>query len=247
MKLVIPMLFGVVCVLSGCASGPSTAPQRSIDASGARPEAFDLWQGCDMADAEAWRLAAPRDADAALSGAACHAFLVEQGQGDLKTAEAGRRLAQQAVDALPKSAEAHYLLAYLSGLEAQRNPLKALALVPVIEREALAALKLNPALDEAGPARMLGDLYLQAPVFPVSIGDPALAVDYYEQAVELAPDQSENRLGLVDALLTEGRHADACRQLQRFWKGLIPGESPSGPWERGLELQGRMCEVLQEE
>lgn len=246
MKLVVPILFGVVCLLYGCAMPVPEGPAPVSGGAAAAPEPLDLWQPCDADGAERLRLAAAEDANAALRGAACYAYLVEQAGGDLKAAETGRRLAERAVTAFPASAEAHYLLAYLAGLEAQRNPVKALSLVTVIERQALAAFALNPAVDEAGPARMLGDLYLRAPAFPVSIGDPALAIEYYEQAVEMAPDQSENRLGYIDALLTEGRHGDACGQLVEFWRRLSPGENPGGLWERGLVLQGRLCEGFQE-
>jgi tetratricopeptide (TPR) repeat protein len=207
---------------------------------------MDLWESCDATQAESYRNAADQDAKAALRGAACYAYLVERGSGDLVAAENGRKLAEKAVDAFPKSAEAHYLLGYLTGLVAQRSPLKALSLVPIIEREALAAIDLNPRLDQAGPARMLGDLYLRAPEFPLSIGDPALAVEYFRQAVELDPDQADNRLGFIEALLVEDQTADACRQLQNLWQTLAPEEDPGSVWQRGLDLQLRLCEGLEQ-
>jgi cytochrome c-type biogenesis protein CcmH/NrfG len=181
-----------------------------------------------------------------LRGAACYAYLVERADGDLAAAAAGKQLAEQAVAAYPQSAEAHYLLGYLAGLEAQRSPLRALSIVPLIESEALTALALNPELDQAGSARMLGDLYLRAPVFPVSIGDSALAVDYFRQAVKLAPDHPENHLGLVEALLAEEQGSDACLQLLKFWQLLAPEEDSGSVWQRGLELQRRICEELSE-
>ncbi|MGE4544839.1 MAG: tetratricopeptide repeat protein [Pedobacter sp.] len=246
MKVVIFFLFGLICTLSGCVA-PSVetgTPVAGLPA--ATYESLDLWESCDTTQAEAYRDAADQDANAALRGAACYAYLVERANGDLTAAENGRKLAEKAVVAFPQSAEAHYLLGYLAGLVAQRNSLRALSLVPVIEREALAAFDLDPSLDQAGPARMLGDLYLRAPEFPVSIGDPSLAVDYFRQAVELAPDQADNRLGLIEALLTEDQTADACRQLQTLWQTLAPEEDPGSVWQRGLDLQLRMCEGLEQ-
>ena len=246
MKVVIFFLFGVICSLSGCVA-PSVETATSITGVPAvAPGSFDLWESCDSAQAEAYRNAADEDATAALRGAACYAYLVERASGNLAAAEDGRKLAEKAVVAFPKSAEAHYLLGYLAGLVAQRNPLRALSLVPVIEREALAANDLDPSLDQAGPARMLGDLYLRAPEFPVSIGDPSLAVDYFRQAVELAPDHADNRLGLIEALLAEDQSADACRQLQALWQTLAPEEDPDSVWQRGLDLQLLLCEGLED-
>lgn len=244
MKVVIVLLFGVICSLSGCAVQSGKTPVAVSGQPAAASENLDLWASCDVSQAEGWRIAAVEDATAALHGAACYAYLVERASGDLTAAENGRKLAEMAVVAFPNSAEAHYLLGYLAGLEAQRNPLRALSLVPVIEREALVALDLNPQLDQAGPARMLGDLYLRAPAFPVSIGDPALAVEYFRQAVELVPEQVDNRLGLIDALLGEEQAAEACRQLHSLWQDQAPEEDPGAIWQRGLDLQLRMCEGM---
>jgi Tfp pilus assembly protein PilF len=94
---------------------------------------------------------------------------------------------------------------------------------------------------------MLGELYLRAPAFPVSLGDTALAVDYFRRAVEIAPEQPDNRLGLIEALLAEDLAAEACRQLQHFWQGLTPDDAAGESWKRGLELQGRMCGDLFED
>lgn len=245
MKLVIFFLFGVICTLSGCAAPSLETVTLGSGLPAAAHESVDLWESCDATQAEGYRNAAGQDANAALRGAACYAYLVERENGDVTAAENGRKLAEKAVAAFPKSAEAHYLLGYLTGLVAQRSPLKALTMVPVIEREALVAIDLNPNLDQAGPARMLGDLYLRTPEFPVSIGDPALAVEYFRQAVELVPDQADNRLGLIEALLVEDQSAEACRQLQTLWQTLAPEEDPGAVWQRGLDLQLRLCEGLE--
>lgn len=244
MKVVIFFLFGVICTLCGCAAPSLKIEPAVIGSPVTAPEGVVLWDPCDSNQAEGFRLAAIEDSAAALQGAACYTYLVERAGGDLDAAEAGRKLAEQAVGAFPESADAHYLLGYLSGLVAQRNPLRALSLVPVIERESLSALELNPHLDEAGPARMLGDLYLRAPEFPVSVGDPALAIEYFQQAVELFPEQVDNRLGFIEALLSEEKTADACRQLQYLWQSLAPQQDPDGVWRQGLDLQLRMCEEM---
>lgn len=244
MKVVIFMLFGVVCTLCGCMAPLDKVPVQPGVVPEDSPESVVLWAPCDTAQADAWRLAAATDAVAALHGAACYAYLVERAGGGSTDAAAGRQLAEQAAGAFPRSAEAHYLFGYLAGLEAQFSPLRALSLVPVIEREALAALALNPALDEAGPARMLGDLYLRAPEFPVSVGDSSLAVEYFAQAVELAPQRADNRAGLIAALLEDEQVTGACLQLREYWQDRGPADDPSGEWQRGLELQQQLCDSL---
>lgn len=243
MKLVMLLLFGVTCLLSGCGV-PSGRVPTPVSAPTGAVESPVLWEPCDAVQAEQLRMAAQQDAGAALRGAACYAYLVERAGGDPAGARTGRQLAESAVAAFPANATAHYLLGYLAGLEAQHNPLRALTLVPVIEQEALAALALNPALDQGGPPRMLGDLYLRAPAFPASVGDTALAVEYFRQAVELAPDFADNRLGLIDALLAETETAEACLQLQALWSTLAPKDGAGSAWQRGLELQQRMCEGI---
>jgi hypothetical protein len=247
MKGVFFLVFGLIFAFWGCVPAGKLPLPPAESRPAAEPPPVVLWQPCEPAQVETWRAAASTDDEAALRGAACCAYLVERAGGDLTVAEQGRKLAEQAVAAYPASGQAHYLLGYLAGLEAQRAPLRALDLVKIIEREALAAQRLAPHLDRGGPARMLGDLYLRAPGFPVSIGDPALAVEYFRQAVDQSPKFVENRLGLVEALLTEGEDADACRELHTLWTVLAPERDSGEAWPRALQLQERLCRRLASE
>jgi hypothetical protein len=132
-------------------------------------ETTSLWSPCTPDQALLWEQKSKQDSTAALKAARCYAVLARNGKTKserLENAVKGRRMAQMRHFKDPKNGAAHYLAAYLAGLEAENNSLKGLTLVPVIESNALAASRLNPALDHGGPDRMLGELYLRAPEPP---------------------------------------------------------------------------------
>lgn len=199
---------------------------------------------CTPQQARQWAQGVTADPWSGLKAANCYAFLVKkEKERALRLADAkrGRKLAEQVVAKLPKSGVAHYLYAYLAGLEAENDPLRGLEWVPVIEREALRASELNPEIDHGGPDRMLGELYLKAPAFPMSVGDPAKSVTHFREAMAQAPGFMENRLGLVEALLADDQRAKACRELAEVWRRMPPKTGMTPTWRRGLELMERLC------
>ncbi|NDV22524.1 hypothetical protein [Desulfovibrio sp. JC022] len=168
-----------------------------------------LWKPCSRAQAEALS-SSSKDKDI-LQGAACSAWLLESGA--VKAADYAKSSQEKLKKYLAKKSQSglgHYLLAYLIAKEAQLAPMKGLDLVPLMEQEALVASKLSPQVDHAGPDRFLGELYLKAPSAPISIGDMDNALEYYEKAVEIAPDFAMNRLGLATALLEDDEVEEAC-------------------------------------
>ena len=150
-------------------------------------------------------------------------------------------MAESAVKSFPEDATAHYLMAYLTGLEAENDPGRGLELVPVIEREALTAGHLNPNIDNGGPDRMLGELYLQAPSFPMSVGDVEKAMTHFRKAVKLAPNLLQNRIGLVEALTENEDPSEACLEIEKIFVRMPPEEEMTEAWKRSLELLKRMC------
>ena len=205
-----------------------------------------LWSPCTPDQAVTWEGQREQDPDAPLRAARCYAFLARHGKNKavrLENAIKGRRMAEAAVSRDPGNGTAHYLAAYLAGLEAENHTLKGLALVPVIEAGALEAVRLNPQLDHGGPDRMLGELYLKAPDPPVSIGDLEKAVLHYRRAVSLDPDYVENRLGLAEAYLEDEDPGSACRQIQEILNRIPPAEDWKGPWKQSLNLIERLCEM----
>jgi len=248
-----PNLFVVfLFVLAACAHLPDQSVHRAgTGAVSVETEAdFPICAPCTRNQAQTWASTAGQDGASALKAANCYAFLVKQGKNrELRLADAkkGRKLAETAVTIVPKSGLAHYLYAYLTGLEAENDPLRGLELVPIIEREALLASDLNPAVDHGGPHRMLGELYLRAPAFPVSIGDSVRAVDHYRRAVDQNPEFFENRLGLAEALLAEEETGEACLELKKILSEMPPNSKIKPPWKRALELLKRLCDMQEVE
>lgn len=207
-------------------------------------EPFALWEPCSREQARKW--GSPGSGpEMVLKAASCYGFLAQQKDNSSALADAGEglNLAARISKQFPDNGLAHYLYAVLAGLKAEKEPLKGLGMVPVIQREARAALRLSPEVDQGGPDRVLGDLYLQAPGFPVSIGDPSRAVSHYRAAVEIAP-VIENHLGLASALLATGDSVAACRELRGIFKALPPGPEKRQDWRKSLDLLGQLCDSL---
>jgi len=245
-KAALASLFALL-VLAGCAAvqTPPPAPSAAVTVTDPLfPGGFFLWAPYTRAEAESLAAHAADSPQEALEAAGCYATLaatsVDPAQkGPL--AEAGRKLALDVASAHPDSALAHYLAAALTGYAAESTPLAGLSLVPVIEREGAAAARLNPALDHAGPERLLGLLYLRAPGIPLSVGDSAKAVDHLERAVSLAPDFAENRLGLAEALLVEEEPERACTELAAGLGLLTPSCPGSSQLPRAAALLKTLC------
>jgi tetratricopeptide (TPR) repeat protein len=152
------------------------------------------------------------------------AFLLADAAGDQRKrrayfADLGERQARAAIMLAPTRVEGHYYLAVNMGYTAQSKSflrrLGALDLVPEIEKEGKIALMLDPRFDHAGPHRLLGALYLRAPGWPASIGDPEEALSHLMSAVELDPSYPENHLYLAEALLANNRVADADHEVDK--------------------------------
>ncbi|MDZ7696419.1 MAG: hypothetical protein U5R49_05650 [Deltaproteobacteria bacterium] len=233
-------------MISACGHPPDARlPSEDIpEALHDRDRPLGICTPCTRYQAGEWARRAKTDPWSGLKAANCYAFLItKQAERTSRLADAqkGRQLAEQGVAQHPESGLAHYLYAYLTGLEAENDPLRGLEWVPVIEREALRAANLSPGIDHGGPDRMLGELYLRAPAFPMSVGDPAKSITHFKKAVTQAPGFMENRLGLVEALLTDDQQEEACRQLIEVWRQMPPKTEMTPAWTRGLKLMKRLC------
>jgi tetratricopeptide (TPR) repeat protein len=137
-------------------------------------------------------------------------------------AQTGLAVCRQWLADDPKSAPAHYYLAATLGelAQAEAPSIAAYLRVYEVEREFKAAAELDVQLDHAGPARTLGELYFQAPGWPLSIGSKDLAREWLERAATLAPEYPENELNLAEAYLKwreKDGAAKALRQLDLVW------------------------------
>jgi len=206
-----------------------------------------LWAVCSQEEMANLALEAESgDGLKALQMAACYAAsLMERSSpkrpGDLDSARSGRRYAELAVGRFPDSGLAHYLVALLTALEAERNPARGLSLVPIVEREALLASRLNPGVDRGGPDRLLGELYLHAPGFPMSLGDSTKSAAHFRRALSYDDDYPENRLGLVEALMAGEENREACQELSRVLADLIEQHPARDSSRAALNLLKRLC------
>ena len=147
---------------------------------------------------------------------------------DCSTSDTQReKIAQQGIDACrqlvkqnPKSAPGHYYLGMNLGELAETKELGAIRIVTDMEVEFNAAAALDEKFDYAGPDRNLGLLYLQAPGWPISVGDKTRARAHLLRAVRLSPDYPENLLNLIEAELQWGDQTAARRELaalEKIW------------------------------
>jgi hypothetical protein len=236
--------------------GHASPPERWVPDEKAGPAIYPdaqvtLWAPCSREEIEQLSADADQDGLKALQAASCHAALVVRASatsrsGSLDIARDGRRYAEMACREFPESGLAHYLVALLTGLEAEHNPARGLQLVPVIEREAILASRLNPAVDHGGPDRLLGELYLRAPGFPMSLGDSTKSAAHFRRALTHDADHLENRLGLVEALMAGEENREACQELSIVIAGVIGQDRMEDSVRIALSLLNKLCSRLED-
>jgi hypothetical protein len=107
--------------------------------------------------------------------------------------------ARQCVAVAPDNGACHYEWAQVLGLTARERPVQAVALL----KDMLASLKqadaLDPAFDQAGPARLTAVVLLRAPGWPLGPGDPDAALSAAQRAVARDPAYPANLITLAQA------------------------------------------------
>jgi hypothetical protein len=190
-------------------------------------------------DAKARMAAEPTNAEAKWKFAkACFDW------ADYATADARREeIARQGIEASrsltnlsPNSAPGHYFLAMNLGQMAESKTVGALSIIPQMEAHFKIASAYDPMFDYAGPERNLGVLYLQAPGWPLSIGNHTQAKIHLEKAAQLVPDYPGNLLYLIEAEIGWGEKSAALKNLKlldEIWpqaKKKFPGEDFAADW-----------------
>jgi hypothetical protein len=94
----------------------------------------------------------------------------------------------------------HYYLAANLGLVVRGHAARAVESLPRLEAEITRSLALDSSLDDGGPLRLLGMLYLKAPPWPTGIGDGDKALHLLRQAAERYPRHPLNHLFYAEAL-----------------------------------------------
>ncbi|MEI6066816.1 MAG: sterol transporter outer membrane protein BstC [Methylococcaceae bacterium] len=113
----------------------------------------------------------------------------------------------------------HYYLAANLGLAVREHITQAMGNLGRLESEMKQALALSPDIDNGGPLRLLGALYLKAPAWPNGIGDRDKALELLEKAVKEHPKHPLNHLFYAQALWDEGDEATLTQVKAEFALG----------------------------
>jgi tetratricopeptide (TPR) repeat protein len=185
---------------------PATGACRLLDSTAARAQG--------LADTRIARARAPADREAAFALARCthrHADVEKDDARVIALSEEG----MAALAHLPADdAEAAYLYAVNLGLFLRARGMMAVGRLS----ELVARLKVAtamPALDDGGPLRVLGLLYVKAPGWPIGPGDLEAALEILNRAVRDYPDHPLNHLYLAYALVDAGERGRARDELAR--------------------------------
>jgi tetratricopeptide (TPR) repeat protein len=221
-------------LLSACASGAATqtasvpvTPAALVQPGATKPPAVSATPSCrllatpgqraqSLAAARRALARSPADRAAAFALARCTHLHADVEQDDARVIA----LSEEGMAALdhaalpPDDAEAAYLYSLNLGLFLRARGMMAVGRLS----ELVAKLKLAgamPALDDGGPLRVLGLLYVKAPGWPVGPGDLDAALELLHRAVREYPGHPLNHVYLAYALVDAGERAQARDELLR--------------------------------
>ncbi len=115
--------------------------------------------------------------------------------------------------------EVHYYLAANLGLAVREHITVAVQNLGRLEDEMKQAVALSPDIDDGGPLRLLGALYLKAPAWPNGVGDSDKALELLKQAVVKHPGHPLNHLFYAQALWDEDEEANLAQVKAEFARG----------------------------
>ncbi len=156
----------------------------------------------------------PEDGHALWRLAKAHLYLGDRMEDSiLETYERGLEYAEQAVELVPDSPDAHYWQASLMGRVGQtRGVLNSLAMVSPMRAALERALEIDP--DYASAYYVLSLLYKEAPGWPISIGSRRRSLENAQTAVELSPRDPEFRYNLADIHVYNNNPRQAIQNLE---------------------------------
>jgi tetratricopeptide (TPR) repeat protein len=140
----------------------------------------------------------------------------------------------------------HYYLAVNLGLAVREHPTQALGNLGRLESEMKQAVALSPDIDDGGPLRVLGSLYLKAPAWPSGIGDLDKALELLGKAVKEHPGHPLNHLFYAQALCAEGDEASLSQARDEYSLGeKLLSEGNWGfnkePWKKEFDEFQQEC------
>jgi tetratricopeptide (TPR) repeat protein len=164
-----------------------------------------------------------------------------------KLASEGVRFAESALaQGGSNDGAVHYYLAANLGLAVRDHPMLAIGSLGRLESEMKQAVALSPDIDDGGPMRILGALYLKAPAWPSGIGDRDKALELLEKAVKEYPAHPLNHLFYAQALCAEGDEATLSQARAEYALGeKLLAEGNWGfnkePWKKEFDEFQQEC------
>ncbi len=156
----------------------------------------------------------------------------------------GVKLAERSLTAGGKDdAAVHYYLAANLGLAINEHPVQAAENLHRLEDELTLAVKLSKSVDQGGPLRLLGMLYLKAPPWPTGVGDGDKALALLKESVDQFGDHPLNHLFYAEALFeVDEKAAEAQAEIK---KGQVL--LSEGPWGNNRVIwQKEFADVINE-
>ncbi len=118
----------------------------------------------------------------------------------------------RALEIKPDSAISYFFRALCRGKQGEMQGLwSSLGIIEPFEEDMKKALELDPAIQNGGPNRALGKLYLELPFFLG--GSTTQAIYHLREAVRLGPNHAENHLGLAQAYYAKNNFTAARKSL----------------------------------
>ena len=154
-----------------------------------------------------------------------------------------RRQRASLLDQAPQAVECLYYHAVALGLEARAHPSRAVDSLKMMLEALTSAEAVDPAYDEAGPARVKALVLIRAPGWPLGPGDPDAGLAAARRAVSLRPQYPPNVLALAEALEKTGDTRGARETFMRAQAlgQAMPPTSDRDDWVRqATQALGRL-------
>jgi len=102
-----------------------------------------------------------------------------------------------------QSANGYFFKGLCSGTLGQTQGIwSSLGIIEPFKKDMETAINLDPSIEEGGPHRALGNLYLKLPY--VLGGDLERSIGHFQKAIQLGSEFGENYLGLAEAYIENG-------------------------------------------
>jgi tetratricopeptide (TPR) repeat protein len=154
----------------------------------------------------------------------------------------------RALENKPDSAISYFFRALCRGKQGEIQGLwSSLGVIEPFEEDMKKALELDPTIQNGGPNRALGKLYLELPFFLG--GSTNQAIDHLKEAVRLGPEHAENHLGLAEAYYSKNNFTAARKALStllRLTDNVAGDEDLLKLRTKGQELMNKMSFGSQE-